>query len=623
MIRVFADCTQDRIEVTTEGLEWEDARDFCKSIPGGKWTKMDQCWIFPLEWDTCLAIRHAVREYGYKLTICNRLWQWAEHEKARREALPDAESNQLVDLELIRDCHPFMWDKVSARPFQTVAIKWLASQGRGLVAHHPGLGKTVIVIGAVLESGIDGPILVVAPKSAAGVTWPAQIKMWCGDKVTFISSSLPKDRRGPAVKEAFDVPKGERHWIVVGPDYLRIRAKLDKKGKYVRDEEGEKIIYAIQHTIPELFTEGPWSAVIVDESHETLAGATGNKKKQSAQRLGLGALEVFEGGLRVSMTGTPTRGKDSHLWGHLNWLDPKKYSSYWNWVKQWFDVEEEGYGMIVSDKIKNKKLFYEAHKDIILRKTKAEVAPDMPPKFYAGEPLDGTGPVAVWLEMAPKQKKNYNDMVELGEVDGITTLGVLSEITRRKQFASSTYMRGEGGIVPCFPSNKFDWILEFLQERAILGTGREAEGKVIIASRFTKLLNHFHWSLTGEYSTPAFLLTGATTDAKRLAMQERFQTKGGPNVILLNKIAGGKSITLDRADDVIMIEQDNDPSIDEQVEDRAHRISRPDHKVTIWNLASLGTIEEQIARTAMERETQIKEVLDGTRGIEYVRQVLG
>lgn len=92
-------------------------------------------------------------------------------------------------------------------------------------------------------------------------------------------------------------------------------------------------------------------------------------------------------------------------------------------------------------------------------------------------------------------------------------------------------------------------------------------------------------------------------------------------VILLNTHAGGVSLTLDAADDVVIADQTFIPDEQEQVEDRAHRVSR-NHNVTIWNLASLGTIDETIAQMNQERGEAISSILDTQRGITYAKTLV-
>ena len=170
-----------------------------------------------------------------------------------------------------------------------------------------------------------------------------------------------------------------------------------------------------------------------------------------------------------------------------------------------------------------------------------------------------------------------------------------------------------GTVNPIFPSNKFNWIFDFIYERRSAGT------KVIVASQFTSFLNLMSDELDDK-GFGHYLFTGETSDKERVRIKREFQSEKGEMLILLNTMSGGTSLTLDAADDVVMVDQTWTPDDQTQVEDRAHRISRS-HHVTIWNLCSLDTIDEDIAILNNERLIQTS-LIDTQRGVTYVKQLI-
>ena len=80
-------------------------------------------------------------------------------------------------------------------------------------------------------------------------------------------------------------------------------------------------------------------------------------------------------------------------------------------------------------------------------------------------------------------------------------------------------------------------------------------------------------------------------------------------------------MTLDKADDLIILDETWIPDDQEQVEDRIHRASRI-HQVTIWYIRSLGTVEEGIARLNLSADDLQKALLDGSRGVATARKIL-
>jgi hypothetical protein len=83
----------------------------------------------------------------------------------------------------------------------------------------------------------------------------------------------------------------------------------------------------------------------------------------------------------------------------------------------------------------------------------------------------------------------------------------------------------------------------------------------------------------------------------------------------------GVGINLDAADDLIMLDVPYDPDRVEQIEDRVHRASS-NHKVTIWNVAALDTIDQVVLEQVSKRYRITRGLLDGSRGIEFARKVV-
>jgi SNF2 family DNA or RNA helicase len=83
----------------------------------------------------------------------------------------------------------------------------------------------------------------------------------------------------------------------------------------------------------------------------------------------------------------------------------------------------------------------------------------------------------------------------------------------------------------------------------------------------------------------------------------------------------GVGIDLDIADDLIMLDLPYDPDKLEQIEDRIHRASNM-HKVTIWHLLSIGTIDMAIAEKSTTRRFVTRSLMDGARGIDFSRKVV-
>ena len=605
-----------------------------EKVAGARWDTQNKCWLFPLDMEVARDIRLVANSFGASLDIQKNLADWARAEKARVANIirpDDITADMSAMLPRVAAERPELRAAMAAKPWQIPGAAFLVAQRNVLLADQPGLGKTIQTLAAVIELDIRGMILVVAPRTAVNVTWPEEIAQWLGPKehVTVINSTLKPEARAKAIRIANlrATNAGHREWILVGPNYLRIRADLDGNGNYLRDAKGDKIIRVVNEGIPDLF-QIHWNAIIVDESHQTLAGATGNLKKQSAQRRGLGALKLAPNGIRIAMSGTPFRGKTENLWGTLNWLAPDKYTSYWKWIKRHYGIVDNyspfGPAVVKGDKILDETRFFSELKPIMVRRTKNEVQKDLPPKTYGGthlDPLDTKSPVAVWLPMSTRQTKQYLEIEKEAIItlnamgDELTVNGVFAELIRCKQVANASVARKDSdSVCPAIPSNKIEWIVDFLQDRIEAGT------KTIVASQFTQFIDLLSSELHSA-KVKHYVFTGKTNDKERAFIKTEFQKDTGDMVILLNTHAGGVSLTLDAADDVVIADQTFIPDEQEQVEDRAHRVSR-NHNVTIWNLASLGTIDETIAQMNQDRGEAISSILDSQRGVTYAKTLV-
>jgi len=608
-----------------------NVRDALKAkTQGARWDKKEKLWHFPLDLEVGRDIVDIARRFGAGIRVEPELVSWVKKEKARQKLIiqpDDLTADMSGLLPRLRKVRPDLIAAMEKNPWQISGAAFIAQQRCVLNADDPGSGKTIQTLAALEEVNVRGAILVIAPKSAVAVTWPNEIAQWLGPQevVIKINTELkPKERSIfiTAVKDRLRQNPQERIWVVCGPNYLRIRADLDDYGNYIYDERGKKCIYSVNEAVPELF-DISWSAIIVDESHQALAISRGDKKKWSAQRLGLSALTAEPGGFRIAMSGTPFRGKTENMWGTLQWINPDRYTSIWNWNKRHYGVLDlsniGGSGYVKGDTVLDEKKFFRELRPILIRRTKAEIAPWLPPKQYEGthlDPADDSSPKAVWLPMTTKQKKQYQDVVSDAclhlELDEMNVNGVLAEMIRFKQLANGCLKSGHWDNEPemTLPSNKFDWIVDFIYERQTAGT------KVIVASQFTKFLDLVSAELTKK-RLGHYLFTGGTGSKERAKIKKEFQSDSGEMLILLNTIAGGTSLTLDAADDVVICDQTWIPDDQTQVEDRAHRISRV-HNVKIWNLASLGTIDEDIAILNAQRK-QATSIIDTQRNINVKR----
>jgi SNF2 family DNA or RNA helicase len=230
--------------------------------------------------------------------------------------------------------------------------------------------------------------------------------------------------------------------------------------------------------------------------------------------------------------------------------------------------------------------------------------------------------------MDPAQEKAYKQMLETSvailEGGELNAIGVLAELTRLKQF-STVCGRMEGGqFVPALPSNKFDYLVQMLEERGFNGEGPSC--KIVVASQFTQTLELFRDELIRTKTVnprDLVMITGKVTGQQRAEILKDFNRSvgQGPHLMLLNTKAGGVAITIDSADEMVILDETWVADEQEQLEDRIHRVSNP-RPVWYHYLRSLHTIEEAIAMKNLEDDKASQRLLDGRRGIDYAVKLL-
>ncbi|KAJ4497044.1 SNF2 family N-terminal domain-containing protein [Lentinula lateritia] len=128
--------------------------------------------------------------------------------------------------------------------------------------------------------------------------------------------------------------------------------------------------------------------------------------------------------------------------------------------------------------------------------------------------------------------------------------------------------------------------------------------KVLLFSQFTTMLDIIEDWARELKGWIICRIDGSSSPVERREQMSAFQTggdsPGAPHLFLLSTRAGGLGINLVAADTVIFYDQDWNPQMDAQAQDRAHRIGQT-KPVLIYRLVSAHTIETKIMQRATEK----------------------
>jgi len=228
----------------------------------------------------------------------------------------------------------------------------------------------------------------------------------------------------------------------------------------------------------------------------------------------------------------------------------------------------------------------------VLHRTKAEVAPELPPKTET----------VLRVLMADDQRRLYESLrLSLSqEVRTAVTrysneqshIVVLTALMRLRQVCCDPRLL-EGKATPTPSSAKLDALLALV--RSLI----EQRRHVLVFSQFTSMLDLIAQALAHAHLRYT-MLTGKTAD--RRAPVHEFQS-GKVRIMLASLKAGGLGLNLTAADAVIHYDPWWNPAVERQAADRAHRLGR-EQPVFVYKLICEDTIEEKIA-AMKDRKTDL------------------
>lgn len=426
------------------------------------------------------------------------------------------------------------------RPYQRDGFSWLQFLARnelgGVLADDMGLGKTLQTIAHLLaekEAGhLTHPALVVCPTSL--------VPNWLGEMARFAPSLRAVALHGPARAALFD-GLGDAEVVVTTYPLL------------VRDAE--------------VLTARDWHVVVLDEAQAIKNPSA--KATQVACRLNAQH--------RLCLSGTPVENHLGEAWSQFAFLLPGLLGDSKTFTRLFrTPIEKKGDGdrrVLLSSRLK----------PFLLRRTKGEVAADLPPKTEIVRRLDLSGAQrdlyeAVRLAMSEKVRA---EVAAKGMAR--SHIMILDALLKLRQACCDPRLVKLRQAKAVKDSAKLGYLMEILP--ALIEDGR----RVLLFSQFTSMLDLIKAEVERAGITYVEL-TGDTLD--RAAPVASFQAGAVP-LFLISLKAGGVGLNLTAADTVIHYDPWWNPAVEDQATDRAHRIGQ-DKPVFVYKLIAAGTVEERM-----------------------------
>ncbi len=463
---------------------------------------------------------------------------------------------ELRAFDRIVPCDPPPTFHGTLREYQREGLGWFQFLRRfrlgGCLADDMGLGKTVQVLALLEQLRVDGagPSIVVVPRSL--------VFNWKREAERFAPRLRVVDYTGAA-----------------------------RMG--VKPETTDLVITTygtLRRDVPALASV-EFEYAILDE-----AQAIKNAKTASSK-----AARLIKARHRLALSGTPIENRLDELWSLFEFLNPGMLgpsSTFGAIARLVTSATAEGDG---------RELLATAMRPVILRRTKDQVAPELPPRVEQ----------TLEVELEPAQRKFYDALLAryrrtvLERVDRVgmqrARMHVLEALLRLRQAACHPVLADPSR--PELPSAKLDALLPALAE--VVDEGHKA----IVFSQFTSFLALVRERLDKDGLRYEYL-DGHTRD--REARVDRFQSDPSIPLFLVSLKAGGHGLNLTAADYVYLLDPWWNPAVEAQAIDRTHRIGQT-RRVIATRLVAQATIEEKILALQASKRALADAILAADNGV--------
>lgn len=422
---------------------------------------------------------------------------------------------------------------VQLRPYQAHGVAWLEHQagnaGGGILADEMGLGKTVQAICLLASRAHTRPHLIICPTSVLG--------NWRREFSKFAPTTSVRLYHGPS-RNLADIESG----VVITS-------------------------YTVARTDRVQLSGIPWDVTILDEAQQIK-----NPDAQISR-----AVRSIPSAAKIAMTGTPVENRLDELWAILNVTNPSILGDRTRFKQRFATPIERRNSQRAAARLN---AIVAPH---ILRRTKKEVAPELPPKVL----------IDVLCTLTDEQRSLYQREVDRsfdrGLGSGIERHGrVLALLTSLKQICNhpAQFLKDDDGPFEG-RSGKSDRLIEMLTEL-------DETDHSLIFTQYRETGDLLATHLSAKYRRTVPFLHGGLTASRRDHLIQTFQDdEHAASVLIVSLRAAGFGINLTRANNIVHFDRWWNPAVEDQATDRAHRIGQG-KTLTVYSLVTEGTIEDHI-----------------------------
>ena len=445
--------------------------------------------------------------------------------------------------------------QATLRDYQQAGLSWLqhlrAHDAGGILADDMGLGKTVQAIAHIVAEKASGradlPCLIVAPTSVIG-NWKRELRKFA-PHLSVVTLHGPK-----------------RH----------------SQWRFVQVADVVLTSYPLLVRDLERFAEEPLHLLILDEA-QTI------KNPRSCAHSAACTLEARH---RLCLSGTPVENHLGELWALFSFLMPGMLGDPSSFRDRFRTPIERGGESARLEVLRDRVAPF------ILRRTKEQVAPELPPKTE----------IVRAVELCGDQRELY-ESIRLSAHASVrraiakkgfcrSTIAILDALMKLRQVCCDPRLVAGTAARRVRESAKYRMLFELLPQQ--LERGR----RVLLFSQFTTMLELIGAGLR-ERGVGFVTLTGSTRHRQRVI--DEFE-RGVADVFLISLKAGGTGLNLTSADTVIHYDPWWNPAAQAQATDRAYRIGQT-RPVFAYNLIAAGSVEERMMELQRRKRRLAESIL--------------
>jgi SNF2 family DNA or RNA helicase len=295
---------------------------------------------------------------------------------------------------------------------------------------------------------------------------------------------------------------------------------------------------------------------------------------------------------RLCLSGTPVENHLGELWSLMKFLVPGFLGSEEAFNTRFRKpIEKDG-------DVERNEVLKQRVAPLILRRTKDQVAKELPPKTELVHLIElHTAQKDLYETVRATMNKRVREAIAARGGSDFQIV-FLDALLKLRQICCDPRLLPDEFANTIHESAKLDFLTELLA--VLIEEGR----RILIFSQFTSMLALIEAHLVRE-NISYLKLTGASKDRGKLV--EDFQSGKVP-LFLISLKAGGTGLNLTAADTVIHYDPWWNPAAEAQATDRAYRIGQ-DKPVFVHKLLCQDTVEQRIHQLQQEKAKLANDLL--------------